>query len=197
MKIAKIVSSNSHIDYVARIIDALDVETPPKPEDHGFGEFVSIDVGSEKIVGIIYDSRLINPEYANFGPRLEPSPPAGNFTPDFINEQGILIGIILLGSFAADGGVHCGIPRRIVPPGVDVEKMDDSDVAKFHTDADGSVRLHYYSQIVTNAGSFAVPLLESVIGRVGESFSDNERTRLSVLKNTLVRNRTIGTRQFQ
>ena len=45
MHIAKIVSSNSHIDYVARVIDALDSSSPPMPEDHCFGQFVGIVSG--------------------------------------------------------------------------------------------------------------------------------------------------------
>src|SRR5262245_52668559 len=39
MKIAKIVSSNSHIDYIARVIDTLDTgETPPHVSDYCFGQ---------------------------------------------------------------------------------------------------------------------------------------------------------------
>jgi hypothetical protein len=73
MKIARIVSSNSHIDYVARVIDALDAASPPSSEDFGFAQFVKLPLEDEtEIVGVIYDSMLVNPEYSNFGPRLSP-----------------------------------------------------------------------------------------------------------------------------
>jgi hypothetical protein len=70
MKIAKIVSSNSHIDYVGRVIDSLDAAEPPSADDFGFAQFVTLPLGTEEIVGVIYDSILVNPDYSNFGPRL-------------------------------------------------------------------------------------------------------------------------------
>lgn len=190
MQIAKIVSSNSHIDYIARVIDALDVENPPTFDDYGFGQFVTVEPDGESIVGVIYDSKLINPEYASYGPRLSPKPALGAFSPDYINEQGILIGILLLGTMGA-GAAH-GVPRRIVPPGQDVSRMDESSIARFHTGADGSLHLHYYSQIITHAGNYAVPLLESIIDRLSVNSSPTDRQRLSILKQTLAWQRTFG-----
>src|SRR5215211_5200549 len=99
MKIAKIVKSNSHLDYIGRVIDALDVAAPPNVDDYGFAQFVSLPVNeTQEIVGVIYNSILINPEYSNFGPRLSPKPELRGFSPDYLNEQGILVGILLLGS---------------------------------------------------------------------------------------------------
>ena len=60
MKIARIVSSNSHIDYVARVVDSLDASFPPSAEDFGFGQFVKLPFADEtEIVGVIYDSMLV------------------------------------------------------------------------------------------------------------------------------------------
>jgi hypothetical protein len=42
MKIAKIVSSNSHIAYVARVLDKRDGGEEPHPEEYRFGHFVSM-----------------------------------------------------------------------------------------------------------------------------------------------------------
>ncbi|MGI8669959.1 MAG: hypothetical protein ACR2J3_08975, partial [Aridibacter sp.] len=62
MKIAKIIKSNSHIDYVGRVIDSLDAADPPKSEDFGFANFVRLPLENEReIIGIIYNSILINP----------------------------------------------------------------------------------------------------------------------------------------
>jgi len=192
MKIARIVSSNSHIDYVGRVIDEFDVDSPPTQGDFGFGDFVSVNVEEQQLVGVIYDSRLINPEYANFGPRLSPAPSATSFTPDFIGEQGILIGILLLGVADESGSAIHGIPRLIIPPGIYVESMDNESVRKFHTDTGGKMQMHYYSQITTNAGNLAVPLLEAIIAMLVQGCSENDYNRFDLLRQNLKWQRTVG-----
>ena len=191
LKIAKIVSSNSHIDYVARIIDGLDADEPPAADDYGFAQFVSVRFDSEDLVGVIYDSKLINPEYANFGPRLSPRPALGSFSPDFLSEQGILIGILILGAARGGSSVH-GVPRRVIPAGSDVLKLDAADSRTFHTGGNDCLQIHYYSQVVAHAGLLAVPLLESIIDQLSLDCSDDDAQRLSVLKQSLLWQRTMG-----
>lgn len=192
MKIAKIVSSNSHIDYVARVIDSLDADDPPSAEDFGFAQFVSIPADADKIIGIIYDSKLINPEYANFGPRLSPKPELGHFCPDYLNEQGILIGILLIGSLSVDGVSSHEVPRRVVPAGQDVHTLDDELIRSFHTGGEGGLQLRYYSQVIAHAGQFAVPVLETVIRQLRRDCEAADAQRLSVLERSLAWQRTMG-----
>lgn len=187
MQIARIVSSNSHIDYIARVLDARETATPLSSEDHGFGQFVGLD---GDLVGVIYDSRLVNPEYGSFGPRLAPR--ATQVNPDFVRESGVLIGILLLGAIDRSGKPLHGIPPTIVPPGSDVRKLDGAEVSRFHSGSDGTVHLHYYSQVVANAGQFAIPLLGSIIDQLSSNCSDLEAQRLRVLKNSLVWQGTFG-----
>lgn len=193
MKIAKIVSSNSHIDYVGRVIDSLDVSEPPSADDFGFAQFVRLPVDdSAEIIGVIYDSILVNPEYSNFGPRLSPKPELGSFSPDYLNEQGVLIGILLLGSKDENGKILHGVPRRVVPAGQDVFKIEASEVKRFHSDERDCLQIHYYSQIVAHAGLFATPLLEAIIEELSLDCSDQDRQRLGVLKQTLLWQRTMS-----
>ena len=193
MIIAKIVSSNSHIDYVARVIDTLDTNSPPGSEDFGFAQFVKLPLEDEtQIVGVIYDSMLVNPEYSNFGPRLSPKPELASFSPDYLNEQGFLIGILLLGAIDNQKKIMHGVPRRVVPAGQEVYKIEADEVKKFHDDANDCLQIHYYSQIVAHAGLFAVPLLESIIEELSLDCSDSDRQRLGVLKQTLAWQRTLG-----
>ena len=193
MKIAKIVSSNSHIDYVGRVIDSLDTGEPPTSEDFGFAQFVSLPLEDEtEIIGVIYNSMLVNPDYASFGPRLSPKPELGSFSPDYLNEQGFLIGILLLGSKDKDEKILHGVPRRVVPAGQDVYKIEADQVKKFHTDQSDCLQIHYYSQVVAHAGLFAVPLLEAVIEELALDCTDSDRQRLGVLKQTLAWQRTLG-----
>ena len=190
MKIAKIVSSNSHIDYIARVIDTRDTDAPPVSDDHCFGQFVVLGDGDEQVVGVIYDSRLVNPEYGSFGPRIAPH--AAHVNPDFVHEQGILIGILLLGSIAPPGKALHGIPPRIVPSGSSVRTMGADEIISFHSDGDGRVHLHYYSQVIANAGQFAIPLLASIIDQLSENSNATESQRLSVLKDSLMWQGTFG-----
>ncbi len=193
MKIAKIVSSNSHIDYVGRVIDSLDAAAPPAPEDYGFGQFVSIPLEEEtEMVGVIHNSMLVNPEYSSFGPRLSPKPELGSFSPDYLNEQGFLIGILLLGFTDNADKITHGVPRRVIPAGQDVFKIDPNEVRKFHTDANDCLQIHYYSQVVAHAGLFAVPLLEAIIEQLSLDCSESDKQRLGVLKQTLAWQRTLG-----
>ncbi|HEX8368453.1 MAG TPA: hypothetical protein VF604_07925 [Pyrinomonadaceae bacterium] len=193
MKIAKIVKSNSHVDYVGRVIDSLDVAEPPAAEDYGFAQFVSLPFeNSEEIVGVIYNSILINPEYANYGPRLSPKPELGGFSPDYLNEQGLLVGILLLGTTDKNGKVLHGVPRRVVPAGQDVYKIEPSEVKRFHSDENECLQIHYYSQIVAHAGLFATPLLEAIIEQLSLDCSDDDKKRLGVLKQSLAWQRTMG-----
>ncbi len=193
MKIAKIVSSNSHIDYAARVIDSLDVADPPSADDFGFAQFVRLPVeGAPEVVGVVYNSMLVNPEYSNFGPRLSPKPELGNFSPDYLNEQGVLVGILLLGSRDENGKISHGVPRRVVPAGQDVFKIDAGEVKRFHSDENECLQIHYYSQIVAHAGLFAVPLLEAIIEQLTLDCSDQDRQRLGVLKQTLLWQRTMS-----
>jgi hypothetical protein len=192
MKIAKIVSSNSHIDYVGRVIDELDSEAPPSAEDYGFAQFVGLPLDDKEIVGVIYNSMLVNPEYASYGPRLSPKPELGSFSPDYLNEQGFLIGILLLGTKDKEAKILHGVPRRVVPAGQDVYKIDAGEVRKFHTDESDCLQIHYYSQIVAHAGLFAVPLLEAIIEQLSLDCSEADKQRLGVLKQTLAWQRTMG-----
>ena len=192
MKIAKIVKSNSHVDYVGRVIDRLDADAPPGAEDYGFGQFVSLpaEEGLE-VVGVVYNTLLANPDYGQLGPRLSPPSDLAVLSPDYLNEQGVLVGILLLG-WREGGESRAGVPRRVLPAGQDVYRMPGADVDAFHRDRAGQIHLHYYAQVVAHAGAFAVPLVEAIIEQLDAGCTAEERQRLCVLKRSLVWQRTLG-----
>jgi len=197
VRIAKIVKSNSHVDYVARVVDRLDAATPPAPEDYGFAQFVSVPLDEEsEVVGVIYNTLLANPDYGNFGPRLSSHAELAVLSPDYLNEQGVLVGVLLLGWRVRSGArfeAHQRVPRRVVPVGQDVFRLSDEALLEFHRAPEGGgVRLHYYSQVVAHAGPFAVPLIEAVIEQLETACTREERQRLCVLKSSLVWQRTLG-----
>jgi hypothetical protein len=103
-----------------------------------------------------------------------------------------LIGILLLGSTDEKGRILHGVPRRVVPAGQDVLKIDAGEVKKFHSDENECLQIHYYSQVVAHARLFAVPLLESIIEQLTLDCSEKDRQRLGVLKQTLLWQRTMS-----
>ncbi|HEX8177312.1 MAG TPA: hypothetical protein VF543_19645 [Pyrinomonadaceae bacterium] len=194
VKVAKIVKSNSHVDYIGRVIDRLDAGEPPGPDDYGFAQFVSLPLDEElDVIGVIYNSLLANPEYGNYGPRLSPPSDLSVLSPDYLNEQGLLIGILLLGwRDPAKHRFHHAVPRRVIPVNQEVYRLPDEDIQSFHKDEDGRIQLHYYSQVVAHAGPFSVPLIEAIIEQLEPACAPEERQRLCVLKQTLVWQRTVG-----
>ncbi|MBV8856022.1 MAG: hypothetical protein JOZ02_03585 [Acidobacteria bacterium] len=195
-RIAKIVSSNSHVDYVARVIDELDADAPPAPEEYGFAQFVRMPVTEgEEVVGVVYDTQLANPDYGSFGPRLSSHADLKVLSPDFLHEQGVLLGVLLLGWRVQEEQkwvARHGVPRRVVPVGQEVFSLPDAEVFEFHRGAGGAVQLHYFSQALAHAGAFAVPLVEAVISQLEPACEPAERQRLCVLKKSLVWQRTLG-----
>jgi hypothetical protein len=193
MILAKIVKSNSHVDYVGRVIDPLDANAPPAAADYGFAQFVSMPLEDEEVIGVIYNSQLANPDYGNYGPRLSPLPDLSVLSPDYLNEQGLMIGILLLGWRERASDVnHQGVPRRVIPVNQEVYRLADEDVLRFHRGTSGGVHLHYYSQIITHAGPFSVPLIEAIIEQLEPACEEEERQRLCVLKQALIWQRTVG-----
>ena len=192
MFIAKIIKSNSHVDYAARILDSLETDQSPQTSDYYFGQFVKIAVGEIAVAGIIYDSQLINPDYGSFGPRLTTPREHNNvFTPDYLNEQGVLIGVLLLGWEDA-AGHHQGVPRVVLPINSHIETMTGDEVRAFHVDENGAVQLAYYSHVTTHAGLFAFQLMTAILDQLETLTDERERSRLVVLRKTLLWQQTIG-----
>jgi hypothetical protein len=191
MRIAKIIKSNSHVDYAARVLDSLETPEPPTPAAYCFGQFVKVVTERGEAVGVIYNSQLINPEYGNYGPRLSTPPELNSvFSPDYLNEQGVLIGILLLGWKFGETYQH-GIPREVVPINANVEQMTDDEIRAFHHTSDGAVEVHYYTHVTTHAGNFAFALLNEVANQLEALTTESERARLSVLRRTLAWQQTM------
>ncbi len=192
MLVAKIIKSNSHVDYAARVLDSLETSEKLSPADYHFGQFVKIAVGDNEVIGVIYNSQLINPEYGNYGPRLStPSELNTVFSPDYLNEQGVVISVLLLGWRGANEN-HQGVPRVVLPINSHVETMSDDELRSFHYDGNKTLQLAYYSHVTTHAGLFAFPLLSAIVDQLDRLTSDKDRARLSVLKKTLAWQQTIG-----
>ncbi len=192
MSFAKIVGSTSHVTYIARML--ADGEASGDGA-RGFGAFVSMTSGDEATVGVICDSRLVNPEYAASSPRLGQANALSELKRDQIDENKALIAILLLGSISG-GNVSHQVPRNMLPAGTEVVSMDADAVRKFHTARDGSVQMHYLPNLITQTGSLATPLANYIIEQVGTHFPDNERRRLAVMSEALAWKHAFGESRF-
>ncbi len=192
MRIAKIIKSNSHVDYAARVLDSLETDEPPTTSDYHFGQFVKITTNDSEVVGVIYNSQLINPEYGNYGPRLStPRELNAVFSPDYLNEQGVLIGILLLGRKNKDGRSQ-SVPLEVLPINSEVEAMNNDEVREFHHDGKGAIQVHYFSHITTHAGLFAFQLLSVIVDQLSKLTTEKERAKLDVLRRALTWQQTVG-----
>jgi len=109
-------------DVAARPSDALE----PVPES-----------GVEQwVVGLIFDTILVNPAFGTLGPRLSSDEQVELFSPDYLSERAVLVSVLLLGTIALRRGrvarVFHGVPPLAPDLGAAVESLTDADVSAFH-----------------------------------------------------------------
>jgi hypothetical protein len=128
--IGKIVKSNTHIDYVCQVYNPGEIDAWPQPADYSFGTFVAIRLDDNgmpggQIIGVIYNTLLMNPDFGSLGPRLSPRQELEIFTPDYLAETATLVGIIAVGWIDAAGVCHQGVPALAPTVNNPVYQMDD------------------------------------------------------------------------
>ncbi|HOU15540.1 MAG TPA: hypothetical protein PKZ84_20735 [Anaerolineae bacterium] len=172
--IAKLLKSTTHTDYVAQIYGSGEIADPPAPTDYAFGTFVRVPLGGNygHLVGVIYDTMLLNPDFGNLGPRLSPAPDLAVFSPDYLAEKVTLVGIMAVGMVNATGHATQGVPPFAAAIDALVERMDDVQVRAFHR---GNPALHLaYAPLLLRQGSpLILPLLEAIIGRLTALFPEH------------------------
>lgn len=182
MRIGKIARSSSHIDYVCQVYQPGEVSSVPLPADHAFGTFVRVAAGpGEAIVGLIYNTELLNPEFGSLGPRLSPAQDLAVFSPDYLAEKVTLVGILAIGTVDDGGRVYHGVPPYTAQIDALVERMGDEEVLAFHADGTGGVRLGYAPLLIAHGSPLARHLLLNIIERL-ETLCPQAGPALRVLK---------------
>lgn len=150
LALGKIVKSNAHTDYVCQVYGRKEVPDSelPQGENYAFGTFVKIELESpgDYLVGLVYDTVLLNPEFGRLGPRLSPQAELAIFTPDYLNERAVLLGIVAVGSMSLDE-VTQRVPRLAANSDALVYQMDDGDIQHFHN-GDGRLNLTYLPTLI-------------------------------------------------
>jgi hypothetical protein len=197
--IGKVVKSNTHIDYVCQVYGPGEMVAQPQPADYAFGEFVAIELSpgngsiagdgaggfsSNRLIGIIYNTLLLNPEFGNLGPRLSPRGEQEIFTPDYLSETAVLVGIIAVGWFDDQGRCRQGVPTLAAEVDAPVLRLNESEVAEFHRDDDGRLALRYVPVLMGMNNPLVPQLLINVIDRLMQIFPD-QCGQLLVMRNNL------------
>jgi hypothetical protein len=174
--IGSIVASNDHLTYLCRIYGPLEVDHRPARSDYSLGRFVAIpldEMENVSLVGMITDSALINPDYGSYGPRLSSESDLEVFSPDSVNERGVLVTIRLVGSVSHALPSH-DIPVWIAEAGSAVAVMDASAVCKFHQNSDGAFIIAYYPRLVALRDAVLQRLLLRTLEMLAPSFPDDK-----------------------
>ncbi len=146
--IGTIVNSASHIDYWCQVYGPHEIADPPNAGEYPFGQFVGVDLPApregapatgERLIGVIYDTVLMNPAFGALGPRLSTSDEQrAVFSPDYLTERATLVKILALGVTSGDATrVSHGVPALALALGALVTPLDDAQIRAFHIFADG------------------------------------------------------------
>jgi hypothetical protein len=184
--IGSVVKSTSHISYLCRVFGKLETEVVPHPEDYAFGTFVTLtplEESSVRLVGVVRDTLLINPDYGNLGPRLSSDEELAVFSPDYLQEKGVLVDILVLGWLDGPDACHT-VPALAAQVGTRVETMAEDQVCDFHRDAKGRFLMGYLPQVLIRNEPMSASLLPAILDRLEPAFPDQRRV-IGVLKNNL------------
>jgi len=169
------------VDYVCQVYGESEAVPVPQAQDYGFGTFVGIEQESGGyLVGIIYNTILLNPEFGNLGPRLSPREELAVFSPDYLAEKVTLVALAMLGSVDAVGGVQQGVP--LIAPRLDarVRTLSQEEVVDFHHSSTG-IRLAYLPMLYAMNMALAPHLVLAIIDMLSQLFPQ-EAERLAVLR---------------
>lgn len=187
MEIGRVVGSHDHADYVVQVYGPAEIPKPPAALDHAFAEFVEIPVDEhEALIGLIYTTQLMNPEFGALGPRLSTPRELPVFSPDYLAETATLVGVAIVGSATTLGdriSYDQRTPRLAASVDAPVHLLSDDQVIAFHHD-DGHLHLSYFPRLLARPFPTLPDLLCDVIDRLVASFPV-ERRRLEVARQNI------------
>lgn len=203
-QIGVIVNSNSHIDYVCQLFGPAEREQRPPPDAYAFGAFVAIDLPQQPatapptahspasdliaadppcLIGVVYNSLLVNPNFGSLGPRLTSPTEQAVFSPDLIDETAMLVGVLALG-WQDGAGPQQGTPRLAAEVNASVRHLTDEEVQQFHRDERGRLTLRYAATLLALNNPLVPALLLEIIDRLGSLFPQ-EQAILQVMRDNV------------
>ncbi len=189
MLLGRVVKSNSHVDYVVQIFAAGELPEPPRPEDYAFGRFVRIAVeedGANQLIGVIYDTLLLNPAYGTLGPRLSSEPHLTAFAPDYLPETSTVVGVAIVGwrrGAGPEARYQQGVPPVASRVSAEMAALEEEEFKAFHR-SDKGPWVAYLPRLAAMGNPAMPELLNGLLSRLMEVFPENAGT-LSVLRSNL------------
>ncbi len=195
LSLGKIVKADSHTKYVCQIYGKNEVQADdvPQARDYALGTFVNIELSSNQghLVGLVYDTMLLNPDFASLGPRLSPERELQVFSPDYLNERAILVSVLSIGYVDPAGHVQQGVPRLAASSDAEVEVMSDAQIKYFHQWNGDSLCLGYLPVLIRTDNPIMSYLARHVLENLAALLSEFG-TELSVLSDELLWHTQIG-----
>lgn len=195
--LGKIVKADSHIHYVCQIFGPREVKPGqvPLPEHYALGNFVRIHLaeGQGQLIGLIYDTVLLNPDFGNLGPRLSPEAESQIFTPDYLNERAVLVRIVAIGTVQPDDTVRQGVPRLAASGASEVEELSTNQIRFFHKQTDDSLNLTYLPLLMTQDNPLITGMVQIVLDRLIDVLPGAVQVELEVLRDDLLWRSQINT----
>ncbi len=190
--IGKVVKSNSHSDYVVQVYGSADVPRPPRPQDYAVGTFVELPLEFGHLVGVVYDTMLLNPEYGSLGPRLSPRVEASVFSPDYLDEKAVLVGVFVVGEVDARGVPSHSLPPLAAEVDSEARVLSADELRAFHNmpGQEGAPRIGYLPRLVSRGGDVAAGLCQLILGRLEQLFPAH-RSVLRVLRDNVAVRATV------
>ena len=189
MLLGRVVKSNSHVDYVVQLFAPGEVAEPPRPEDYSFGRFVQIAVeegGQDQLIGVIYDTLLLNPTYGTLGPRLSGEPHLTAFAPDYLPETSTVVGVAVVGWRRGEGAgarYQQGVPPVASRVGAETAPLEEEEFRAFHRSEKGP-QVAYLPRLAAMGNTAMPELLNGLLTRLMGAFPENTGT-LAVLRSNL------------
>lgn len=172
MVIGKIVKSNAHHDYVCQVYQPGEVAAPPTRDDYQFGSYTGIDLDDgRRIIGLIYDTILVNPAFGQLGPRLSSGGDLAVFSPDYLQEKAVLVGVVAIGLTTPNGRTTQGVPLPAASGDALVAQLDPAAVAAFHQSS-GQFRLAYLPYLLSLPTPLTIPLARVLLRRLRSLFPE-------------------------
>lgn len=184
--IGTIVKSNSHISYLCRVYGKLEIDHVPEPRDYAFGTFVALvpeGHSDVQLIGVVRDTLLLNPDFGNLGPRLSTDGDLAVLSPDYLDEKGVLVDVLVVGSVEGGEILH-GIPALAPQIGTRAESMPDEDIYAFHRDGRGRFLIGYLPHLIMRNDPMIANLLLVILERLEGAFPGQQRL-IGVLKNNI------------
>jgi hypothetical protein len=189
--IGTIANSDSHVQYWCQVYGPHEVATPPDPQDFAFGQFVraTLPGNAGDLIGVIYDTVLVNPAFGSLGPRLSTSDEQrAVFSPDYLTERATLLRILALGTMDAAGTVYQGVPALALELGATVSALDEAELRAFHCFADADhaepyLHMGYLPQLLGQPTGLLPQTALRILDRLQSIFPEHIRLLTIVRRN--------------